>query len=361
MNLLDQPAEVSAPITTSPTTPTNARLLLAIAIIVFVFGAFVRLLPSARFNAFGPDEALYRDILVKVDRVGLEHYPEICQLHIEDQRDPANQAVLPPTRFFYPFCGWIAKRIAFGDAPPVYLLAKNGVARDPALVSLHRVAGIFSVLFLGLSGFVAWRMCGRGVGLGVLTLLAGSPLAIHMSQHAFIDGIVAFQATLCLWLLWENLQRPNHLGWLTGLAAALAMIVITKENSFFVYVALCGLVAVNRWAKFGTVTPRLVFAGIMGPAFGVMLLVTLAGGVGPFIEIYRLLVTKAQVLGHAIATGDGPWHRYIVESERADRALIWGKPSVCRNTAPPHARPAQRTTTAAPARPPDAKRRPQRP
>ena len=311
MNVLEQPPAISAH--ESP-PQTNRRLILAAAILIFAFGTFVRLLPTARFTAFGPDEALYRDVIVKLDRVGLSHYPEICQLHIEDQRNPRSQAVLPPTRFFYIFCGWVAKRVAFGDAPPVHLLAKDGVARDPALVSLHRVSAIFSVLFLGLAGLVAWRMCGHGIALGVLALLAGSPLAIHMSQHAFIDGIVAFLATLCLWLLWENLQRPNHWGWLTGLAASLAVLVITKENSFFVYVALCGLVAVNRWAKFGTVTPRLVLAGIVGPALGVALLIRLAGGVEQFIEIYHLLVTKAQALTYAIVTGDGPWHRYLVES-----------------------------------------------
>lgn len=314
MNVLEMNPTGSACETSKRGCGPGARLALAAALVIFAFGTFVRLLPTAKFTAFGPDEALYRDVIVKLDRVGLSHYPEICQLHLEDQRNPKSQAVLPPTRFFYIFCGWVAKRVAFGDAPPVHLLERGGVARDPALVSLHRVSAICSVLFLALAGVVAWRMCGRGIALGVLTLLAGSPLAIHMSQHAFIDGVVAFLATLCLWLLWENLQRPNHLGWLTGFAASIAVLVATKENAFFVYLALCGLAAVNRWAKFGKVTPRLVLAGIVGPAFGVALLVTLAGGVGPFVEIYRLLVTKAQNLPYAIVTGDGPWHRYLVES-----------------------------------------------
>ena len=36
-------------------------------------------------------------------------------------------------------------------------------------------------------------------------------------------------------------------------------------------------------------------------------------GVSPFIEIYQLLVSKAQNLTYAIKTGDGPWYRYLVD------------------------------------------------
>ena len=31
------------------------------------------------------------------------------------------------------------------------------------------------------------------------------------------------------------------------------------------------------------------------------------------MEIYRLLVIKAQTLTYAIKTGDGPWHRYLID------------------------------------------------
>jgi hypothetical protein len=89
--------------------------------------------------------------------------------------------------------------------------------------------------------------------------------------------------------------------------------VVTKENSFFVYIALCGLVATNRWAKFGYVTKNLLIVGVAGPALGVITLVLLAGGPQQFSEIYHLLVSKAQTLDYAIKTGDGPWYRYLVD------------------------------------------------
>ena len=164
-----------------------------------------------------------------------------------------------------------------------------------------------------VSGLAAWRILGLRSLPAVLALVAFSPLQIHLAQHAFIDGVFTFWAILNLWLLWENLRRPNDLRLLTAFTVSLALMVITKENSFFVYLALAGLVVTNRWAKFGDVTPKLLIAGVVGPLLGVGILVLLAGGIGPFIEIYRLLVSKAETLTYAIKTGDGPWYRYLID------------------------------------------------
>ena len=201
----------------------------------------------------------------------------------------------------------------FGDAPPLTPRTEHFAQRDPALVSLHRVACLFTCLGLIVSGLAAWRILGLRAMPPVLALLAFSPLQIHLAQHALIDGIFTFWAVLNLWLLWENLQRPHNTRLLAAFAVSLAGMVITKENSFFVYLALVGLIAVSRWAKFGKVTPKLLFVGVGGPLLGVIALVLLAGGPQQFSEIYHLLVAKAQNLTYAIKTGDGPWYRYLVD------------------------------------------------
>ena len=289
------------------------RLLWVAALLIFVAAAVVRIYPSAGFTGVGFDESLYREYVIKLDAVGLGGFPEICQLYLEDQRRPETITKLPPTRFLYVFTSWMWKRAAFGDAPPRQPRTPGFTDHDPALVSLHRVACLFSILGVAAAGLAAWRMFGMGMMLGVLALTGFSPVAIHMGQHALIDGFLAFWATMCVWMLWENLRHPDHAGRLTALAVCLAAMVLTKENSFFVYVALAGLVVVNRWAHFGQVTPRLVAVGIAGPAIGVLVLVSLAGGVGQFTGIYQLLVSKAQTLTYAVKTGDGPWHRYLVD------------------------------------------------
>ncbi len=293
--------------------PTTPRGLWIAALIMLLAAAAVRISPSAGFTGVGFDEALYRDYVIKIDKVGLIGFPEICQLYVEDQKRPDSIAKLPPTRFLYVLTAWTWKRIAFGNAPPLVPRTPGFAAHDPALVSLHRVSCLFSILGVAAAGFAAWRMFGARSMLGVLALVGFSPIAIHMGQHALIDGFFAFWATMCVWLLWENLRNPNDARWLVALAVCGAAMVLTKENSFFVAVALGALVLTNRWTQIGTVTPKLVAAGIGGPALGAVTLVLLAGGVSEFAEIYRMLVGKAGVLPYAIKTGDGPWHRYLVD------------------------------------------------
>jgi 4-amino-4-deoxy-L-arabinose transferase-like glycosyltransferase len=140
-----------------------------------------------------------------------------------------------------------------------------------------------------------------------------APVQIHFAQHALIDGVFTFWAVMCLWLLWENLRHPDDGRWLAGYGVCLAFMVLTKENSAFVFIGLAGLIAVNRWAGFGKVTLKLLLVSIVGPLTAVAVLVTLAGGIGSFVEIYRLLVGKAETLQYAVLTGDGPWYRYLVD------------------------------------------------
>lgn len=310
------PSATSVSETTVPAaaSATFRRLTWIAVLLIAGFGLSLRFTPSGAFQKPGFDESLYRDYVLMVDRFGVSAYPAFCEFYLEDQKSPGSITKLPPTRFLYVFAGWVGKRIAFGGAPPVpNVMAPGSLQNDPALVSLHWVSSIFSSLTMLLVGAAAWRMFGVRVGLVSLVLAAASPLLIHLAQHGFIDVFFAFWATLSLWLLWENLQRPNHAGWLWAYGASLGAMVLTKENSFFAYLALTALVAVNPWAKFGVVTRRLLLVSILGPLAGLCLLITLAGGVGQFIDIYRTLVVKAQNHPFSVATGDGPWYRYLIE------------------------------------------------
>lgn len=296
-----------------PPPASKRRLLVFAAIIIFGIGAVLRMTASSGFKETGYDESLYRDYVLLVDKVGFGKYSGICAYYLRDQADPRNQAKLPPTRILYIFSGWAGKHLAFGGTPPANIDQPGGANRDAVAVSLHRVSLLFSILIVGLCGVAAWRMIGPGVGLGVMVLAATSPLGVHMGKHALVDGFFAFWATLSLWLLWENLQRPKNVRWLIALAVALALMVLAKESAIFVYIAMCGIIAINPWAKFGTVTRSLLLAGVLGPLLGVGVLVVMVGGIDRFFEIFRLFITKANTLEFVILNGDGPWYRYLLE------------------------------------------------
>ena len=262
--------------------------------LILAAGVFVRVYPSAKFTGLGFDENLYRLYVDALHRVGLGGYPDLVENYIVEQSGP-DMALLPPTRFLY-IGGGAGWQSVFG-----------GSTRG----ALRAVSCLFAVLTLGLSALIGWRVAKRAGALGAAALMAAAPTEIHMAQHALIDGFFAFWALLAVWSLWECLRAPDRPGWQSLYAGALAAMVLTKENALFVFLALLGLLTLNRWLRFGTVTPRLLLITVAGPLAGTVGLVFLAGGLHNAVTVYRLLGAKAHVLEYAIRTGDGPWYRYL--------------------------------------------------
>lgn len=248
------------------------------------------------FTGVGFDEGLYRGYVNSLTRTGLTNYPSIVDHYIEVQKTLPG-SILPPVRFLYIFTAYLWHSI-FGTE---------------ALAALHNVAAFFSILTLILSAVFAWRLKGLASALGVAALMSFAPTQIHMSQHALVDGFFTFWALLCLWLLWENLKAPKHLVWLTAYVVALLCLVLTKENAFFVFIALVVILLFNRWFQFGLVNRELVVATILGPLLGIVTLIFLAGGIDNLVATYQLSVSKNYELAYAILTGDGPWHRYLID------------------------------------------------
>jgi 4-amino-4-deoxy-L-arabinose transferase-like glycosyltransferase len=275
---------------------TLSRPILLGFIFVAIFGIFLRVYPSASFQGLGYDEGLYRGYVTDLINHGVTSYPDFAEHYVETQQKLPT-VILPPTRFLYIFCAYLWHQVTGADA----------------LLSLHRVSCLFSVLLFFAAGAFAWRLAGPLWSLGVFALMSCAPTQIHMAQHALIDGFFAFWATLCLWLLWENLKRPNDPLRLSLFGVSLALMVLTKENAFFAYVGLLILLGTNRWLRFGTITRPLLLATVAGPLAGLVTLIFLCGSAETFVTTYRLVVSKASVLPYAIATGDGPWYRYLVD------------------------------------------------
>jgi 4-amino-4-deoxy-L-arabinose transferase-like glycosyltransferase len=258
--------------------------------------ALAALHPAASFNQIGFDEGLYRNYVNQLIAVGLTSYSDIVDRYIEVQKSLTG-SILPPLRFLFIFSAYAWHQI-FGTE---------------ALSALHAVASFFSILTLLLSTLFAWRLKGPAWALAVAALMSFAPTQIHMSQHALVDGFFGFWALLCLGLLWENLRAPRHAFFLVAYVVGLCLMVLTKENAFFVFVALMAIIALNRWLRFGVVTRELLLCSIAGPLLGFVFLVFLAGGLETLRTSYQLSVGKNYQLAYAIMTGDGPWHRYLVD------------------------------------------------
>lgn len=295
------------------TEPGARKVAIVLLAIIFIVGIFLRITPHAfssgaslhslaplhpqpAWDQIGFDEGLYREYVDGLNKDGLSSYPDMVQAYIDAQSKMTNP-ILPPVRFLYIFTGYLWHCL-FGVE---------------TLEGLRQIASLFGILTLTLATAFTWRLRGPKWGCAIAALMAFAPTQLHISQHALIDGFFAFWALLVLWMLWENFAVPDDWRRLAGFGISLTFLVITKENSFFVWLAIVALIIANHWLQFGTTTRSLLLVTIAGPLFGVVILVFLSGGLGNLIETYRLLVTKASVARYAIMTGDGPWYRYLVD------------------------------------------------
>ncbi len=257
---------------------------------------FAALHPKPQDKTGGYDERVYESYVHIISNRGITSYPDLVNGYIEKQKTMSG-SMLPPLRFLYIFFGYVWHSL-FGTPPRV---------------ALGYVSSLFGMLTLLLSTLFAGRLGRPGYALGIAALMAVAPTQLHMSQHALVDGFFAFWVLLALWALWENLQGKDRWPWLILYSCALTAMVLTKENSFFAWIGIVALLVSNRWIKFGLVSRNLIVATILGPALGVTILVWLAGGIDTLIATYQLSVSKNYELEYAILSGDGPWHRYLVD------------------------------------------------
>ena len=82
--------EPDAPSPATPPAPPAVSVagMWLLAGLILAVGVALRIWPCAGFVGTGFDEALYRDNVIRLDKVGLVGYPAICQLYLEDQRKP---------------------------------------------------------------------------------------------------------------------------------------------------------------------------------------------------------------------------------------------------------------------------------
>lgn len=237
---------------------------------------------------------------------GLFAYPEIVARYVEHQKKPESPLVLPPLRITFIASGYLWTQIT----------------GSTSLEATHAVACVASLVTLFVAGVFAWRIAGPGAGLAVFALMAFAPMQIYSAQRALIDGFFALWALLAIWSLWECLQDPTRRGWLAVYGVAIAAMVMTKENAFFVYVAIGGILLASHWLKIGRATLPLYATTIIAPAVAVLVLIVAAGGVTEMLEVYRTNVQKSVISPYAIKTGDGPWHRYLLDLITVDPFIV---------------------------------------
>ena len=307
MTSLQMPADSVEELGSKATARRQLKALHWFAIILIAAaGIYLRANRTATFTETGPDELFYQKWVELSAKYGLYSYPEIVRQYIAHQKDPTRGLMLPPLRISFIWSAYLVHQT-------------TGI---PPLDALRGVACAASIATMFAAGAFAWRLAGRSSGLAVFALMAFAPMEIYSAQRALIDGFFGLCALLCIWTLWENLQRPDDRRWLALYGIAVALMVATKENAFFVYLAMGGILLASHWLKFGRATRSLYVVTIVAPAVTLLVFIIVSGGVTQMLDVYRTNVQKSVIAPYAIQTGDGPWQRYLLDLLLIDPIIL---------------------------------------
>jgi 4-amino-4-deoxy-L-arabinose transferase-like glycosyltransferase len=270
-----------------------SRVLL---VFILAAGIFLRAWPSTGFHGVGYDEGIYCGYVQTAVKEGIWNYSDIVRAYVKWQEERSD-ALVPATRI--------------GFLLPASALAAIGHL-DP-LTALRCVSLISSILLLFATAIIGYRLGGNAHMLLFTALVAVAPLQIHLAQRSLIDGYFAFWATLCAWFLWEGLQKPEHHGWLIGYGASLLVLVLTKENAAFVFLALVALLVIFAVCKLGRASLALIVVTALAPALAVLVLAGFVGGIREWIAFYSMFIQKSRLLPYPIRFQDGAWYRYVID------------------------------------------------
>lgn len=268
------------------------------ALAIFVFACALRIgIWHPALAEPGFDEQVYVRYVAQLDTAGWTAFPEIVRTYIREVQQ-AEFVYLPPLRAGYLLPAWTLEKLS-GCSP---------------YQALRLVSALASCAF-ALSGFLfARRWLTPNKALAVLALLACAPLQIHLGQYAFIDALAGLGAILTVGCLWESLHQPQHRGWLAGMAVSFFLLCTTKqETAVFVSVFLFPALVFARRAGFATTFGRQFVALLVAGLSALATLALLSGGFGTLLAAFAIYHERAQTLPYSILTGDGPWHRYLLE------------------------------------------------
>ncbi|MDR3406733.1 MAG: hypothetical protein P4L99_29880 [Chthoniobacter sp.] len=245
----------------------------------------------------GFDEKVYVAYVERLQERGVGGYPSLFREY-PGEVAKAPYVYLPPSRVGYLLPAWAIARLT----------------QWSAYEALRFVSAAASWLFMLVGFLFARRWVTPRMSLAVLALLACAPLQIHLSQYAFIDGVASLWVIVAAAAARECLRQPGRIGWAVATGFGAFALLLTKQETA-VFVALFFVCALLFGKRLGFTSRCWPCAVALGAAMlgGLLALFVLAGGIADFVATMRTYFELAQNLPYSIATGDGPWQRYLLE------------------------------------------------
>lgn len=190
-----------------------------------------------------------------------------------------------------------------------YLLSKFSSKSSFDLLNLVSLQASLSTLLL--SGWLGRRMGGEAGSIALMAMTAVAPLQVFGAHRALTDGYFSFWVMLMMWPLWESLERPRSKLPAFWLALVWIPVFLCKESSFFVWLGTLLVLGFVGTSDGRRAHWRTWLAVCVGPTIGLIIQVTLFGGVDPFLRFLHFFRSKP-VSDFTLVHCTGPWWAYLL-------------------------------------------------
>lgn len=143
-------------------------------------------------------------------------------------------------------------------------------------------------------------------------LLITSPLASGLSRRAMQDSFAALLIIACLYFFDQCWRRRAFID-LAAFGILLCLALLTKESTLLLY-PMMAIAALYYYRAIKLRTSRWLLVPLLAaPVFYLLIEIGICGGLGNFINTYRIYASLQQTLDYTAHYEKGPWFRYLLD------------------------------------------------
>ncbi len=177
------------------------------------------------------------------------------------------------------------------------------------LAWLSFVCGVALVL---LGAQFAENLSGHRMSILCGILLIISPLAAGLSRRAMQDTFAALVFLACLYFFDQCWRRRSVLAQVS-LGICLCLALLTKESALLLYPMMAIAAAYYYRAMKLRPSRWLVLPLVAAPLIYLLIQIGICGGIGNFVDTYRIYASLQQKLDYTVHYEKGPWFRYLLD------------------------------------------------
>ncbi len=269
---------------------TDKRTFLFFVLLLVSFALIQPTLQSVEFRILA-DEGFYLRYGTYIGDHGIEGFKKLFELYTQD---PSNQFPNP-------------LRIGF-ILLSVFWLKAFGYS----FLGLAHLSLFSFLVFLCVSFYFSSKYFDKDTGLCYAVLLAFSTLALAMARRALSESTIQLFVALSLWMFWSLIQERSPLKYV-GFILAFSLAILMKETNILLSL-IFAIYLLLRKLLFKKEVRLMDFLSVsVFPFLIVGITYLFVAGLANTLQTIGIILHSPKTNPHAIAFGQGPWYRYIID------------------------------------------------